>query len=413
MTSTTIGTSLFHALANADMARRSAEIADLQSQISSGKKDPRPSADAVAALRLSAANERSHALDRYASNAARAESRLDQADIVLDQASDTLRRITELALTGLTDTASSSLRISIATEVRILRDALLGSANARDETGEALFGGFSTAADPFIDTREGIQFRGDRGRPTLRVSESLRLETGVNGQDVFGPGTVNGTFEAIDSLIMRLEAGGTASDSAMGDGALNIAIHAGRDPAPWSITLEGPAGTATIDFSAAEGALSGAVDAINAQSTVTGIIAAFDAATGTISLTAGGQINLTNPETELSSRQVLITATDAEGNVQPVVSSTETSSAVIGRLNAALETIVDQRAQAGAFAANASQQSEAIVERQTELAGVISGLEDLDLADALTRLQEALLNRQASQQTYAQITQQTLFDFIR
>ncbi|MEM9435497.1 MAG: flagellar hook-associated protein FlgL [Pseudomonadota bacterium] len=413
MTNPTIGTSLFHALANASMARRSAEIGDLQAQISSGKKDPRPSADGVAAIRLSAANERSDALERYGANAARAESRLDQADIVLGQASDTLRRISELALTGLSNTASQSQRISIATEVRVLKSALLGSANARDETGEALFGGFSTAADPFVETPDGVAFVGDRGQPALRVSESMHLQTAVNGQDIFGTGTVDGAFEAIDSLIAQLEGGFGASDSATGDGALTLTLHAGREPEPWSLTLDGPSGTAQIDFTVAEDALGGVADAINAQTAATGITASYDPATGAIALSAGGQISVSGVVTEPASRDTRLTATDAEGNTQSVVSPTETSSAIIGRLNGALETVIDQRARAGAFAANAVQQGEAITERQTELASVISGLEDLDLADAITRLQEALLNRQAAQQTYAQITQQTLFDFIR
>jgi len=413
MTNPTIGTSLFHTLANASMARTSAEIADLQSQISSGKKDPRPSVDAVAALRLSAANDRNDALDRFSANAQRAQSRLDQADIVLDQASDTLRRISELALTGFTDTASPSLRTSIAGEVRTLREAFLGSANARDETGGALFGGFSTASDPFLETPDGVRFAGDRGRPELPLSESMRLETGVNGQDVFGTGTPGGAFEAIDSLIARLEGDVDAKDTALGQGSLDLRLHTGRDPAPWSITLDGPTGAAEIEFTAAEGALSGVADAINLQSAATGVTASYDPATGAILLTSSGAITLSGVETVPPSRGPVVTATDADGTVQEVISPGETRAAVIGRLDTALNTLIDQRARVGALSANAAQQSEAITARQTDLASVMSGLEDLDLAAALTCLQEALLTREASQQTYAQITQQTLFDFIR
>ena len=61
----TTGTSLFHEISKANMAKISGQIADLQSQISSGKKDPRPSTDLVGALRLSAAKERDEALSRY------------------------------------------------------------------------------------------------------------------------------------------------------------------------------------------------------------------------------------------------------------------------------------------------------------------------------------------------------------
>ena len=51
--------------------------------------------------------------------------------------------------------------------------------------------------------------------------------------------------------------------------------------------------------------------------------------------------------------------------------------------------------------------------RMLSIEKAMSAMEDLDLADALTRLQQAMLTREATQQTYAKITQQSLFDFLR
>ena len=117
-----IGTSLFHSLSMQNMTRVSDRIADLQGQVSSGKTDPRPSADPVRALRLSAAREQQQSLERFGSNLDHAQSRLDQADIVLGEAGDMMRRIGELALRAASDTATATERDSIATEVRALRE---------------------------------------------------------------------------------------------------------------------------------------------------------------------------------------------------------------------------------------------------------------------------------------------------
>jgi flagellar hook-associated protein 3 FlgL len=51
--------------------------------------------------------------------------------------------------------------------------------------------------------------------------------------------------------------------------------------------------------------------------------------------------------------------------------------------------------------------------RKLAMSKAVSGLEDLDLANALTKLQQSMLTRDATQQAYVRITQQSLFDFLR
>ncbi|WP_284266920.1 flagellin, partial [Roseicyclus amphidinii] len=63
--------------------------------------------------------------------------------------------------------------------------------------------------------------------------------------------------------------------------------------------------------------------------------------------------------------------------------------------------------------AAAARQADLLERRETALAGVLSRLEDLDIAEAVTRLQELMLNRQVSQQTYVRLSQSSLFDYLR
>jgi flagellar hook-associated protein 3 FlgL len=43
----------------------------------------------------------------------------------------------------------------------------------------------------------------------------------------------------------------------------------------------------------------------------------------------------------------------------------------------------------------------------------VSGLEELDVAAAVTRLQSLLATQEAAQQTYVRIAGQSLFDYLR
>lgn len=417
----TIGTSLFHTNNARSLSQINERIAGLQDQISSGKNDPRPSSDPVRALRLSAAQEQRTALDRFSTNLDRAQARLDQADTVLEEAVNIMRRTGELSLRAASDTVTNSERTSIAAEVKQLRESLLGMANSRDDTGAALFGGYMTQTDPFQDGIYGVSYQGDGGQARLQVSESTSLPTALSGEEVFQavPGDDGGdVFAIIDDFLATLSAAGQGlADSATASGTLALAPALTPAPADWTMTLSGPMGSATISVTAATGALSGAVDAVNAQTAATGISATLDSATGELVLSAAGEMTVSgvsaDPAPQLAPGQPLMTATDSDGAEQALIPTHRTADAAIGRLQAATDHLIDQRTRLGALSASASTQATVIETRKVAMETTLSGLQDLDLTDALTRLQEAMLTRDATQQVYAKIIQKNLFDYLR
>jgi flagellar hook-associated protein 3 FlgL len=409
-----ISTSLFHTLNTRSLSDVTERIAGLQGEISSGKNDPRASADPVRALRLSAVNEQTDALDRFSTNIERVQSRLDQADIVLKEATNVQRRIRDLALRAASDTATSEERKSIGIEVTQLRQSLLGLANSRDETGQALFGGFQTREDPFVEGPRGVSYRGDGGQILLQVSESLSLPSGVSGGDIFGGEAGATIFDAIDDFLATLGGDGSfPSDEATSQGTMLLRPTPTRDPGTWSMTLSGPAGEVALSFDMAEGSVSGAVDAINAQTALTGVSALRDPDTGGIRLSANGQIGIADVTSSAVRTGPLMQVTPDQGLPRIVVSADQTRNAVIARLQSASDAIVDQRTRVGALSATASAHAEVIDTRKVMMAEATAQLEDLDLAAALTKLQQSLLSRDAAQQSYVKITQKSLFDYLR
>lgn len=410
----TLGTALFHSLNTAAFERLDSRISTLQGRISDGTNDPRPSVDPGRAMQLSAATEQKAALARFSASVARASDRLDQADMTLGGASDIVQRIGEIALRAASDSTSPSERASLGTELGTLRKSLVDLANARDGTGRPLFSGFRTGIEPFAEGEGGVVYRGDGGRHRLQGSESVRIDTGLNGAEVFmsipdATGTRRDVFGMIDDLARALTpTGATYAERASGAGAMTLEPVLGRAAERWSMTLEGPAGPARIEAELVAGALGPAVEAINAETATTGITAALNPEGTAIMLSAPGAVSVSGLATQPARGGVLL---EADG--RPMVAEGRSDDGLVAGFRNAAEHFADRRAELGAMGAAAARQADLLERRETALAGVLSRLEDLDIAEAVTRLQELMLNRQVSQQTYVRLSQSSLFDYLR
>ena len=79
----------------------------------------------------------------------------------------------------------------------------------------------------------------------------------------------------------------------------------------------------------------------------------------------------------------------------------------------AIEHFTNQQTIVGAEINKVDFQKDVIGNRQQLLAENLSGFEDADIAALVTELQSKILNRDASQQAFIKISQQSLFDYLR
>lgn len=424
----TLGTSLFSTMSVRAFSRLNADISQLQSNISSGKNDPRASADPVRAMRLSVAQEQTEALERFSTNLTRVSSRLDQSDATLAEVNSIMHRFTEIAVRGASASVVPAERETLRIEAAELRRAVIDLANGRDAMGRALFGGFSTETAPFVDGPGGVEYVGDRGQHMLRVSESAMMPTSLDGGEVFmGIETPDGrstVFDVIDDLMFSL---GSDTDGLRAvqtePGGLALRPQPTRNPEAWSMKVAGPSGSAAVTVDLSAGSSGPLVDAINAQSAATGVTAALhsDGQTLILSPVTGptDAVSISDLRTDPDRRAVLaqswsLDATGLpEGMAMDLVPQRLTTSAQIDGISAASSHLADRRARVGALGDVAMRQSAAIENRQVLMQQAVAGLEDLDIAKALTDLQALLLTRDAAQQTFAKISQNSLFDYIR
>ena len=167
-------------------------------------------------------------------------------------------------------------------------------------------------------------------------------------------------------------------------------------------------------------------DAVNFVSDQTGVIAEFDKISGRIILTdiEAGEIRVENLEiegqelTDYAGQYNLSFGAVDENNVSIGVPRVLTDlDQLLGRgisnLKSALDHLSLQQAVIGAQVSKAEVQRGALASRKLAVSQDISKIGDADLAKLVTELQSQLTNRDAAQQAFAKIGQQSLFDYLR
>ena len=404
-----------------------------QKQIATGKKEISPSVAPVETARLSAAEEIDARIQRYKLNVNSAESRLNLADNVLAQVQTLITRANELAIQGANDTYSSTDRMAMRIEVNQISENLLSLANTKDAAGQPLFGGFYTQGPAFTEGLDGrVTYQGDLGQHKVEVSDSTQLSTGVDGLTAFmriesdeGPISV---FEVLRGLSQALESASSLKTSAAFEatGGVRLSVLAGRTPMPQAFTLSGSGGSARISAQIIDGSPAALMTAINAQTAATGITATVNATDGSLVLTDrdSGTISIKDYEVtgqktaEAQLRGALtLTPLNANGSdagpSQTLADADQSISSSIGLLSTASSHVSIQRAKVGAYANAAQVQKSNLEEQSLFVQKTKSEIADADMAELITKLQTLLLNRDATQQAFAKISQQSLFDFLR
>lgn len=117
------------------------ELYNIQEKLSSGQRVNRPGDDPVAAARIYVIDKSIKQLDQWNANGLYAQSKLELQDATLTDFTDVMQRVRELTIYGMNDTQGSSGRKAIATELRGLLENLKALANTQDSNGEYIFAG--------------------------------------------------------------------------------------------------------------------------------------------------------------------------------------------------------------------------------------------------------------------------------
>ena len=299
----TISTRVYNDQAILAINRLNADLQKIQGQISSGKTTSQASDNPTGAVNASFVRDQKQMLDRFETNIERAHTNLVLTEVTLEDSVNILKRAYELTIQADNDVLTATDRRAIGLEITQLKEALMGLANTRDYNGDYLFSGYSVTTRPFVENADGdVEFQGDRGSHHVQISETLRVQTGLDGAEVFmrvpTPDGTRDTFAILTAIENRLMAGEKHSEG-------------------------------------------------------------------------------------------------------------------VEEMRLAIEHVTNQQTVVGAQINKIDFQKDVIGSRQQLLSENLSELEDADIAALVTELQSKILNRDASQQAFIKISQQSLFDYLR
>lgn len=170
-----------------NISARSSEANRQLGQMSSGKRVEYASDDPVAANGILNYKQELRKLDQYQNNINLAENRLSREETGLTSAENITQQVKEIMLKANNPAIGPQERDAFKAELQSRIDEMLDIANANDEFGQAIFGGFQTDSAPFTRQPNGdITYGGDTGQRQMVIGDSVKVELNHSGAKVFG-----------------------------------------------------------------------------------------------------------------------------------------------------------------------------------------------------------------------------------
>jgi len=382
-----------------------------QEKISTGKRILRPSDDPVAATRILGVNADLSASAQYQENITAARNRLNLTDGVLDGITDVLQRVRDLTLSANNGANTYQDRQYIATEIRSRVEELTALLNTKDSSNNYLFSGFDSRQLPFEKGGKGLfEYKGDQQQREITVSAGFDLSISVDSYSLFGSiETVNPTLSVrhSDSLdpandVVSMRVVDEDQYAALGSDSLQIRFNSPLevDPALENITiLNNRTGEIIANNVVVE-------EGQNVQAAGIDFIVRRQ-------LSAGESVLV-----ETKRHDNLLNIIDSIDHLLVNVADNSTDSFQQGidrsilQIDNTIESVLDSRTSIGTRL-NVLDTAEA-VHQQSDLANkeVLSKLQDLDYAEAVSQLSFESFVLEAAQTSFAQVSRLSLFDFV-
>ncbi len=168
----------------ADLMRQQNAVSTAQEQISSGKQINRPSDAPAESAHLITMRETISRLGQYDDNSTVAESQLALEEGALNGSINVLGRIRELALRANNGSMDEISLGAINSEISLALEELYTQSNSRDSFGNFIFSGSSIGQQPFVQAAPETYFGSD-SNTNMEVSLGRTIQTGDTGSDVF------------------------------------------------------------------------------------------------------------------------------------------------------------------------------------------------------------------------------------
>jgi flagellar hook-associated protein 3 FlgL len=383
------------------------QIANTTQQMATGRRILSPADDPIGAARAAEITQSDSTNTQYTTNRTAAINTLSLSQGVLESVTSLLQDVQTTALTAGNGTLSDTSRQALAADVRGRLQDLLGLANSTDGAGSYLFSGGQGSVKPFAETAGGVVYQGDDVQRKVQVAASRQISSTDSGADIFVRiRNGNGTFQTA-TVAANTGSGvisqGTVTNSTLTTGhnyQLTFAV-AGTTTYSVTDTTSGttviPAGTAYVSGQAIS------FDGI--QFDVKGAPANGD--TFTVAPSSNQSIFDT-----LDKLITTLSTPVPTGNATAAAVYAQGLSDAYGALNQSLTAVLGVRATTGARLNELDALQASGDQMGLQFKDTLSKIQDTDYTKAMTDLTQQKLILQAAQQSFAQVSKLSLFNYL-
>jgi len=456
------------------LSLRLAQLLDAQQMTSTGKRLLAPSDDPVAASMAISLRGEQASVGTWRRTASASQAYLEATNTALLSAQDLLSQIRALAVQGLSGTMTGGDRLVVADQLEALKASLLDVANTSFDE-KYLFAGSASAAKPFTSASNGdVSYRGNGEIESVLLGEDVEVSINVPGSSVFFAddpqglslsgvtglrvGTSPNQGRGWVSIDVRHDAttgtpgsgvvlaNGGAGDTILGDRGLvidsvahtvtlgngqtvNFPQPGDADIADYVVRDEHGA-EVHLDFSGYDGTDSSAVltgtGSIRAGS---GAFVALDPLQSDLELIdpASGAVLHVDATGVVRASQDLARfsgTVDSFDAIDGIIADLRNTSLSLDEVQARMEgrmaelirnqdAVLAALSRAGASLTRLQSTDGRLSDRQLAVAQRLSGVEDVDAAEAILAMTRAQQSLELAQMAAARVMQTTLLDYLR
>ncbi|MEW6692130.1 MAG: flagellar hook-associated protein FlgL [Pseudomonadota bacterium] len=186
------------------MSTAQTAMAKAMQELSSGKREIRPSDDPLASATLVELERSVGRLQQYQRNADVADARLGQAENALQGMTEVLHRAREVAIQFNNGTHDAVSRDALRNEFGQLRDQMRDLLNTQDERGEYIFAGSKVTTKPYPPGNPQT-YAGDGLGLSLQIADGRTIQVGQVMSDPLNPDEMKNFLDALDALASGTE----------------------------------------------------------------------------------------------------------------------------------------------------------------------------------------------------------------
>ncbi len=379
---------------------RQQALADIQRQVSTGRRLLTAGDDPAGAAQLIVLQDGLNRLDSYASNADAARRRLSLEERALDGATGILDRVRELAIQSGGATQSEESRRALANEARELLSNLLDVANTQDGEGRYLFAGNRVEELPFVLNNGTVSYAGDDGSRFQRIGDNREVAEGDPGSTVFAAiRNGNGTF--------------SVSANAANTGGAFFSAGTVTDLASWPSTPFTIRFTTSTDYAV----LDSGGSVVQTGTYAPGDSLSFAGASVRLEGTpaAGDEFAVepsVNQDVFTTVERFVLAMESGLSNPSGRALAQSEVNATLQDLDQALANIELVRSNVGSRLRVIDDQSNLNEELGLQFTRTASLVRDVDYATAISELEQQLIGLEAAQKTFSRTRASSLFNLI-